>query len=54
MGQKAVEIESVNDVFKMQSGLILLDSLFLFLLIVGVILWDHIRVISVGLGTRSK
>lgn len=54
MGQKAVEIESVNDAFKMPSGLILLDSLFLSLLIAGVILWDHIRVISVGLGTRGK
>lgn len=54
MGQKAVEIESVNDAFKMQSGLILLDSLFLSVLIAGVILWDHIRVISVGLGTRGK
>lgn len=54
MGHEAVEIESVNDVFKMQSGGIWLDNVSLSPLIAGVTLWDHLKGISVGLGTRSK
>lgn len=54
MGHKAVEIESVDDVHKMQSGGIWLDSGSLSPLIAGVTLWNSLRVISFGQRTKSK
>lgn len=54
MGQKAVEIESVNDVFKMQPAGIWLDDVSLSPLSAGITKKDHLRVISVGLGIKIK